>query len=398
MLNIVINGACGRMGRMIADVAQTDNNINIVAGVDKFAAGATMSFPLFENLKDVNAGADVIVDFSKAEALPDVLDYCRRTGAACILATTAYSPAEEAMVKEAAKTISVFRTANMSLGINLMLDLVGKAAAFLPDFDIEIVEAHHKAKVDAPSGTALMIANAINDSVNVDKEYVYGRHHKSQLRTKEEIGIHALRGGSVAGDHKVYFMGMEETLEVSHSAQSRAVFARGALAAAYYMQGREPGLYSMRDLLLESMAVTHVYTYTDQALISLDMKACEIPCLLKTIGDNKINIDMISQSRAKNGISELSISVDAVNAERARDIIGKFGKTQLICPAGKISIEGQGMERQSGVAGRAISCVSQEGIEPYIITTSETRIDMCIPVESVTTAAKAVKTAFGLNK
>jgi len=249
MTKIIINGALGRMGRMIAQAAKDEGALRVVAGVDTVGAGDPTGFPLYGSLDEVKEEADVLIDFTRPQALAGVIAYCARTGCACLLATTAYSPAQEAQVRELAGKVAVFRSSNMSLGVNLMLDLIRKAAASLEGFDIEIVEKHHNTKVDAPSGTAFMLAETANQARGNKLNYTFGRHERNELRKADEIGIHAVRGGTLTGEHSVLFIGADEVIEISHTAYSRMVFAKGAVRAACFIAGKSAGLYSMKDLI-----------------------------------------------------------------------------------------------------------------------------------------------------
>ena len=195
--------------------------------------------------------ADVIIDFSNPAVLDDMLDYAKEHSLPCIICTTGYDEEQKAKIAEASKSVPVFYSGNMSLGINLIIELAKKAASvFGEDFDVEIVEQHHNQKLDAPSGTALMIADAVA-SVKPDSEYVYDRHSYRKKRDKREIGIHSVRGGNIVGEHEIIFAGTDEVLKISHSAHSKTVFAVGALNAAVFIVGKKPGMYNMSDLLAE---------------------------------------------------------------------------------------------------------------------------------------------------
>lgn len=248
MVSILINGACGKMGRALAEAAAAQG-VSVVAGVDRYAAGATAYYPLYENINDCKLAADVVVDFSRPDALRDLIPYCTQRGMGLVLATTGYSAEELEAIERASQVIPVFKTANMSLGINVMLDLVQKAAKALPEFDIEIVEKHHNQKIDAPSGTALMLADAVNETLDEKCQYVYDRHSQRKKRSRNEIGIHSVRGGTIVGEHEIIFAGRDEVITLAHSAASKEVFAVGAVNAAVYMAGKPAGLYDMGSML-----------------------------------------------------------------------------------------------------------------------------------------------------
>ena len=248
MIKILLVGACGKMGQNVAACVSEDKDTQIICGVDAFKK--ELSFPVLSDFNEINVKPDVIIDFSNVSALDGLLAYAVRVGVPCVLATTGYSPEQIEKIKEASKKIPVFFTANMSLGVNLICSLAKKAAAFLgSDFDIEVIEKHHNQKLDAPSGTALMLANAINDVFDDKYSYEYDRHSKRQKRSKTEIGIHAIRGGTIVGEHDVIFAGHDEVITLSHSAQSKEVFAAGAVKATKFIVGKPNGLYDMGDIL-----------------------------------------------------------------------------------------------------------------------------------------------------
>lgn len=248
-MKIIISGALGRMGRAVCRTAEA-NGIEIAAGVDLNAASSDLSYPVYKDFAGVKESADVVIDFSSPLNLDNLLAYTAKTGIPAVLCATGYTPEQLKRIDAASESSAIFRSANMSVGVNLLIDLCKKAAKTLPSFDVEIVEMHHNQKVDAPSGTALMLADAVKE-VAPDKFYVYGREGKVGKRNEKEIGIHALRGGNVVGEHEVIFAGPNETVTLSHSAASREVFADGAVKAAMFMAGRKSGFYTMDDLIKE---------------------------------------------------------------------------------------------------------------------------------------------------
>ena len=249
MKKIIINGCCGRMGKVIAGCILDRNDCEVVAGADKIAEQYAR-FPVYADIQEVKETADVVIDFSHPSALDGLLHYCEETGTALVAATTGYTPEQIAQIKEAAKKIPVFFSFNMSLGINLLAELAKKAVNILGDqFDIEIVEKHHNQKIDAPSGTALMLADAINEERDEKYQYIYDRHSQRKKRSKTEIGMHSIRGGTIVGEHDIIFAGRDEVITLSHAAASKEVFAVGAVNAAVFMAGKAPGLYNMGDLL-----------------------------------------------------------------------------------------------------------------------------------------------------
>ncbi len=253
MTNIILSGANGKMGRVITRLASEDKDCKIVAGVDISDFGEN-DYPVFKNFVDIDVEADVIVDFSHPSVLSGLLEYAREKKLPVIIATTGLTEEQRASLVEYSKEIPVFFSANMSLGINLIIALAKKATAILEgNFDIEIVEKHHNQKIDAPSGTALAIADAISDTLSQTPEYVYDRHSVRKKREEREIGIHSIRGGSIVGEHQVIFAGQDETIELKHQATSKEVFAVGSIKAAKFMNGKPAGFYTMDDLIEETI-------------------------------------------------------------------------------------------------------------------------------------------------
>lgn len=240
------------MGRVVADICANDPDVEVAAGIDLLPQPME-GFPVFSTPAACNVEADAVIDFSHPAALEGLLDFCTARRLPIVLATTGYSEEQLERVNEAAKSIPVFRSANMSLGINVLVELVKRTAALLgEDFDVEIEERHHRRKLDAPSGTALMLADATAQALPYEAEYVYDRHSVRKPRDKREIGISSLRGGTIVGDHTVVFAGRDEVIELSHHAASREVFAVGAVKAAKFLAGVEaPGLYDMSHLIGE---------------------------------------------------------------------------------------------------------------------------------------------------
>lgn len=248
MINVLLSGACGKMGNAVTRCCKEDEDLKIIAGVDRVEA--LYDYPIFKSFDDVNVTPDVIIDFSNVSVLDSLLKYAIKNNIPVVLATTGYSEVQIAQIKDAANKIPVFFTANMSLGVNLLSSLAKYAAGILGgDFDIEIVEKHHNQKLDAPSGTALMLANAVNEVFDDKYNYEYDRHSKRQKRPKNEIGIHAIRGGTIVGEHDVIFAGHDEVITLSHSAQSKEVFASGSIKAAKFIIGKPCGLYDMSSIL-----------------------------------------------------------------------------------------------------------------------------------------------------
>ena len=245
-MNILLCGCGGRMGAAVAGAAAAAGD-RIVAGVDVNPVAAA-PYPVFHSPDEFTGHADVMIDFSHHSALPGLLAYAVRTSTPLVIATTGHTEEEMAMMREAAERAPIFFSRNMSLGINLLMALCRRAAATLgADFDVEIIEKHHNKKLDAPSGTALMIADALSE--DAEHPYVYDRHAVRKKRERGEIGLHAVRGGTIVGEHEVMFCGKDEIVTLSHSAASREVFATGALRAARFMQGKGAGFYNMNDVV-----------------------------------------------------------------------------------------------------------------------------------------------------
>lgn len=249
MLQIILSGCNGKMGRVITNIINNREDASIIAGVD-LDVSTNGPFPVFKSFSDIKYDADVIIDFSSPKALDNVLDYAVSNNIAVVIATTGYSDEQIEKIEAASKKVPVFFSFNMSLGINLLAELARKAAAVLDGgFDIEIIEKHHNQKVDAPSGTAILLANEINDELNGKMVYEYDRHTKREKRSNIEIGIHSVRGGTIVGEHEVIFAGQDEIITLSHSARSKEIFAVGAVNAALFIADKPAALYSMKELV-----------------------------------------------------------------------------------------------------------------------------------------------------
>lgn len=250
MTRIIVSGINGRMGKAIEELCMNDNEVEIVGGID-INLGIPHKFPTVCTPDELDEKADVLIDFSHHTCAKMLTEYAVKSSTPTVFATTGYTEEEKKMIDDASKKVAIFTSANMSLGVNLLLSLTKKASANLKGFDIEIIEKHHNQKLDAPSGTALMLADGIK-SVRNDSEYVYDRTKVKQKRKANEIGIHAVRGGTIVGEHDVIFAGHNEVITLSHSAQSREVFASGAVSAAKFLKGKQAGMYNMSDLLAEN--------------------------------------------------------------------------------------------------------------------------------------------------
>ena len=248
MTNIILCGANGKMGHVIQSVVNGRDDCKIVAGVDLNTDSS--AFPVYSSFDEIKENADVIIDFSNPALLDSLLAYSKQNKVPVVIATTGYDDTQKAEIENAAKETAVFFTYNMSMGINLLATLAKKATAVLgKEFDIEIVEKHHNQKIDAPSGTALMLADAICEEIDDNMKYDYDRHRQRAKRSNIEIGIHSVRGGTIVGEHEIIFAGRDEIITLSHSARSKEIFAVGAVNAAVFMSGKDSGMYSMKDLI-----------------------------------------------------------------------------------------------------------------------------------------------------
>lgn len=250
MTRIIMCGCNGAMGKMIASIVEEDTEAEIVAGIDVVDQGNT-SFPVFTSLEDCTIEADAMIDFSSPKILTSILNYSKQHKVPAVLCTTGYSDEQLEEIEEATTQTAILKSANMSLGINTLLKLLQDAAKVFATegFDIEIVEKHHNQKVDAPSGTALALADSINEAMGNQYEYIYDRSQRRQKRDKKELGLSAVRGGTIVGEHDVIFAGTDEVITFSHTAYSKAVFGKGAVAAAKFLNGKESGRYDMADVI-----------------------------------------------------------------------------------------------------------------------------------------------------
>lgn len=250
MVKAIMHGCNGRMGQVVSELVKADDGIEFVAGVDSYT-GRADDYPVFESIEKCDVDADVIIDFSNAAAVDGLLDYCVEKQVPVVLCSTGLSEEQLQKVEEASKKVAVLKSANMSMGINLLLKLLQNATKVLAPagFDIELVEKHHNQKLDAPSGTAIALADSINESMDNAYEYVYDRSQVRKKRDAKEIGISAVRGGTIVGEHEVIYAGTDEVIEFKHTAYSRTVFGKGAVEAAKFLAGKEAGRYDMSDVI-----------------------------------------------------------------------------------------------------------------------------------------------------
>lgn len=250
MIKAIISGCNGTMGQVLSKQICNNDDIKVVAGFDRNTQKVKSSYPIYEDIFKIKEEADVIIDFSNPSSLSNLLQYGILKKIPLVIATTGYSEDQINEINKAAKDIPIFFSSNMSLGVNVVKELSKIATHILGDsFDIEIIEKHHSKKVDSPSGTAYMIADTINEELNNSKSYVFGRHGKSDSRNKKEIGIHAVRCGTIVGEHSIIFAGLDEVIEIKHIANSKKIFAAGSINAARFVINKSPGIYTMDDLL-----------------------------------------------------------------------------------------------------------------------------------------------------
>ncbi len=250
MTKIIMHGCNGKMGQVITHLVEEDNDSEIVAGIDIFD-GISNTYPVFKNIEECNVNADVVIDFSSSKAVDSLLKYCREQKLPLVLCSTGLSEEQIFAAHDLSKEIPVLKSGNMSLGINTVMKMLKDVSKLLSDagYDIEIIEKHHNQKVDAPSGTALMLADTINEQLDCEYKYVYDRSNTREKRSKKEIGISAVRGGTIVGDHDVIFAGPDEVIQITHRAYSKGVFAKGALEAAKFLAGKPAGFYDMSDVI-----------------------------------------------------------------------------------------------------------------------------------------------------
>lgn len=250
MTRIIMSGCNGAMGRTITDIVKNDSEAQIVAGID-IADDGTKEYPVFSSIKECDVEADALIDFSTPKILDDLLAYCEENNLPAVLCTTGYDESQLAKIEAAAEKTAILKSANMSLGINTLMRLLQDAAKVLAveGYDVEIVEKHHNQKLDAPSGTALALADSVNEAMGGQYEYIFDRSQRREKRDKKELGISAVRGGTIVGEHDVIFAGIDEVITFSHTAYSKAVFGKGAVAAAKFLKGKNSGRFEMADVI-----------------------------------------------------------------------------------------------------------------------------------------------------
>lgn len=380
---------------MLAAVANRQSDFCIVAGVDPFICDSNGAVPVYQNIYDVREDADAVIDFSRPEALKSVLPYCCEKGLFAVIGTTALTQNDRDFMDSYALSVPIFTSGNMSLGVNLQLQLVKKAAlTFGLGYESEIVEKHHHLKVDSPSGTALMLADAISSQYPEEIKYTYGRYTRTERRKTTELGIHSVRGGTIVGEHECYFIGTDEVLEINHRAYSKQIFAQGALRAALFMADKQPGLYSMQDIVLENDVLSNLYATDDQAVIMVKGATGRdaLKDIFGALSEKGIFVDMISVA----AYGEVSCSVKSSKLYAAVAQIEKLKEKMPnlrvydIDNVTKITIEGIGMEFRHGIAAQIFEVLAQANIDVILVTTSETKVSVAVDNTHAPLALKAL--------
>lgn len=403
MMKAIVNGACGQMGSAVVQLLQeSPNEFQLVAGVSKTSCAET-PYSLVHNISEAPAGADIVFDFSHPSAIPAVIEYCKKNGARLIMGTTGLSESDFSLLQGASVSIPIFYSGNMSLGVSLQIELIKKAAAMLGDeFDIEITERHHRKKLDSPSGTALMLANALNEKFNDPRTLQFGRHGSSR-RSKNEIGVHSIRGGTITGEHDVEFFGTDEAVSISHKAYSRRIFALGALRAAQFMLHQEPGLYDMRDLLAAREALSRLYTEDSQSVVtvsSLPHEPDTLGAIFGVIAQSGIFVDMISMTAPSAMVGEVSFSLPQSQLSAAKAALKTLRPRYMgmdihaLENVTKLTVEDQRMAHEFGIAGKLFAALAEAGVRIELVTTSETKISCCVKNSDVARALDVIARQF----
>jgi len=405
MVRIAVNGALGQMGREVIAQAGSNPALIVVAGIDSVVSVASASEELGCALLPDLTGlepVDVIIDFSRPSALPALLRHATEHGTALVLGTTGYSEADRHAIEDAAKLAPVFVSPNMSYGVAVLADLARAAVKALgPSFDVEISETHHRRKVDAPSGTALMLAEAVTSTNPQPMPIVLDRPARHEARGDGEVSVVSRRGGTVPGQHNVGLFGDDEVIELSHTAQSQRVLAAGALKAAAYMAGKPVGYYTMGQLLAELSLVTHIGLQSDVAVISLGGVSADPAAVAAVFAAiNCINVDMISATTPHDGCLDLAFSVPQADLATAIEALAALPSPSPYVTEhlAKLTVEGEGMAISPGVSARIFACLAECGVSPYQVTTSETKITMAVDQNQTEPVIESIKREFGLAR
>lgn len=404
MVRVILYGCSGRMGQVITTMVERIDNLCIVAGID--VCPSEREYQVYPSLFACPVEADVLLDFSSPKSLHDYLDVAIERRLAVVVATTGLETLELNLLAEASEKIPVFRSGSMSLGVNLVQQLIKNAAKVLGEqFDVEIIEKHHNLKKDAPSGTALMLADSVNEGRTNKLRYVYGRHGNDSLRKNDELGIHSLRGGTIVGEHEVSFAGKDEVITIAHQAFSRQVFATGAVLATSYIFEKKPGMYTMQDMITAKSAITTLLAQPEQILVSIENIPRDMTLVTDLYGalaSNDVFIDMISHTGATNGHIAIAFTINRKDLDKTRNVIAKLTEMQAQTKATisenitKLTVEGPGMEFQSGVAYKVFSCMAKADISIFAVTTSENKIEYAIHSTDVDKAIRIIKEEFAI--
>lgn len=406
MIRLIISGANGYMGQVVAKIVAEDADVSVICGVDKITDRFDNPFPVYSDFSKITEEADVLIDFSRPDALSEILSYAENTNTAAVLCTTGYSDADMKTIKKRSDVSTLFKSANMSLGVNLQIDIIKQLAEFLGNaYDIEIVEKHHNRKVDAPSGTALALADVLNEARHGELDYIYGRDPNSGKREAKEIGIHAVRGGTVVGEHEVAFYGNDEIITITHQAHSRQVFAVGAVRAAKFLSGKPAGLYAMKDIISNMHIINNMYFDQNQAMVSISdipSDSLTLAGVFEALSTSQVNIDIVTQATLPSGNVNLSFSLSKGDLKKATESMAEYideleNVTMTVFEdITKITVEGSGMEKEAGVAAKLFSALALENISVKGITTSETKIAFCVTPDQSMDALALVSKVFDI--
>lgn len=400
MIKIIFNGIGGRIGHTTYKLLLKNPEFSLVAGVDKYASQSDFDIPIYTSFNDIKEEADIIIDFSVPETLESLLEYALDKNLKLVIATTGHTPEQVKTINNASKKLAIFKASNMSLGVNMLASIAKETASFLgTDYDVEIIEQHHNQKIDSPSGTALTLADAINEVRDNSYNYIYGRHNASLRRKPNEIGIHAVRGGSIVGKHDIMYIGSGEVITLSHESQNKEVFVYGSLRAVSFLMDKPTGLYDMNSIIGSLYSVTNVSVENNITLITIpSIKPNKFIAMLEKLGNKNINLDMISQNLNHDDTVSISFTLsdsdNQIAFEELFDLqIQYFSKENT----SKITSEGAGMAHQCGVAKDVLNILNLSGANVYSITTSETKISCCIDNKSVVPAEKALKKYYKIK-
>ena len=398
MTRIVIVGICGQMGHALKNAVADSKEFTIAAGVDRLA-DAAFACPIYGTLDEVTEDFDVIIDFSVPTVLEDELRYVREHHKPAVICTTGLTDEHYALLRETAETVPVFNSGNMSLGVNLQLQLLRTASAALgADFDVEIVERHHRRKVDAPSGTALMLANAVNSQRENALEYKYGRDEKNRRRPDNELGFHSVRGGTIVGEHEVSFIGQDEILEITHKAFSKRVFAEGALRAAAYLTTKQNGLYDMEMMFAEQNAAEPAaepkdVTEQPAALLTVSTPA-EESALLAYAGELLAKASVTAAATAYLPLTERAGFTMALQPSDLGSALEALQELQAAHETLDVQVQGGAVLLRTAVvtdAGTVLAQLLKVDVVPQLCVTDADKISLCVKNSEKPRAVEVLK-------